>query len=280
MGDFKIELDAIYNRDCLEIMKQFPEKFVDLIVTSPPYNIGKKYDGFYNDDLTNEDYIKFTAEYLSECYKVLKDDGRICVNIGYKVSTVKDKGIDFVQFINIVRSIGYSMRETIIWIKTKKKDNLQNFCGSNTAWGSWLSASNPVCRARMEFIFIFNKKYPKKRNKGISDITKDEFLDCSSNVWYFPAESNRKIHKALFPVELPYRLIKFLSYKNDIILDPFIGSGTTAVACVMANRRYIGIELNKNYCDYAKKRINNAKTERFKMIDREHLPLSIKFSHR
>lgn len=251
----KIELNKIYCGDCLKVMKYIKSGSIDCIITSPPYNLGIKYDELDSNSKSNDDYLEFTRNYLEEGFRVLKDDGRFCLNIGYKVSTVKDGGIDYIVLLNKIKEIGYTIRETIIWVKSRKIEDPRSFCGANTAWGSWMSASNPICRARMEFIFILNKKNYKKENKGITTITKQEFMDYSSNVWYFPAETNR-IHKAPFPIELPKRCIKFFTYENDIILDPFVGSGTTAIACINLKRNWIGIELEPKYVEIANKRIS------------------------
>nr|MBC8186475.1 site-specific DNA-methyltransferase [candidate division KSB1 bacterium] len=176
---------TIWNGNCLEVMKQLEDKSFNLVVTSPPYNIGKKYDELDSDSKSNKDYFSFTKEYLEGIYDLMKNDARFCLNIGYKVSTVKDGGIDYVDLLNEIKRIRYKIRETIIWVKSRKKENPQSFCGANTSWGSWMSASNPICRARMEFIFILNKKDYKRHNKGITTITKQEFMDYASNVWYF-----------------------------------------------------------------------------------------------
>ncbi len=252
-------LDSIMCGDCREVLKTLPDGCVDCCVTSPPYNIGLDY-GTTDDRKSDDDYLAFTRDYLEQCYRVLKDDGRVCLNIGYKVSTVKEAGIDYVELLNLIKSIGYTLRETIIWVKSKRPDDPQSFCGSNTAWGSWMSASNPICRSRMEFIFVLNKNSFKKHHRGISTMTRQEFMDCASTVWYFPAERSR-LHKAPFPVDLPYRCIQFYTYQGDVVLDPFIGSGTTAVACVRTGRRYIGIEQNPDYIRMAEGRIQQEKQQ-------------------
>lgn len=252
-------LDSIMCGDCREVLKTLPDGCVDCCVTSPPYNIGLDY-GTTDDRKSDDDYLAFTRDYLEQCYRVIKDDGRVCLNIGYKVSTVKEAGIDYVELLNLIKSIGYTLRETIIWVKSKRPDDPQSFCGSNTAWGSWMSASNPICRSRMEFIFVLNKNSFKKHHRGISTMTRQEFMDCASTVWYFPAERSR-LHKAPFPVDLPYRCIQFYTYQGDVVLDPFIGSGTTAVACVRTGRRYIGIEQNPDYIRMAEGRIQQEKQQ-------------------
>ena len=249
-------LDKLFFEDCRETMNKIPKECIDLVVTSPPYNIGIKYDELVQDNLTIDKYLIFTEEYLRGIYKILKQDGRLCLNIGYKVSTIINEGIDYVKLLNIAQSIGFRLRETIIWVKTRQRDNPQNFCGANTAWGSWLSPSNPICRARMEFIFVFEKKYSTKQNKGVSDLTPEEFMEYSTNVWYFPAEINR-FHKAPFPIELPKRCIKLYSYLEEIIYDPFAGSGTTLKAAELLKRKWCGSEIIKKYIDYSENRLSD-----------------------
>jgi len=244
-----MEINKIYNMDCLEGMKLIDGNSIDLVVTSPPYNIGLDYGhGWDSDKISTNEYKSFTKKWLEEVFRILKDDGRFCLNIGYRVCTVEDSGIDYNELIDISRSIGFKLRETIVWIKTRERGNPQSFCGANTAWGSWLSASNPICRSYFEFIFVFYKKYLGKQNKGKSTMTKKEFLDYTQNAWFFPAETDRT-HPAPFPLELPLRCIKFFTYEGDVILDPFMGSGTTAEACIRLNRQYIGFEISKFYCD-------------------------------
>ena len=254
-----MKLDSIICGDCTQVIKTLPDACVDCCVTSPPYNIGLDY-GHTDDCKSRAEYLAFTRDYLAECYRVLKDDGRFCLNVGYTVSTVKTAGLDYIELLNLIKSIGYTIRETIIWVKSKRSGDPQSFCGSNTAWGSWMSAANPICRARMEFIFVLNKHSVKKNNRGTSTMTRQEFMDFASTVWYFPVERSR-LHKAPFPVELPYRCIQFYTYHGDVVLDPFIGSGTTAVACVRTGRRYIGIEQNPDYIRMAEARIQQERQQ-------------------
>ena len=145
-------------------------------------------------------------------------------------------------------------RDFVVWVKTSEAGNPNNFCGNSTQWGSWLSPSCPYLRCFAETILIFHKQDKKLQSKGESDIAKDEFLEFTKNVWYFPAENKRLKHSAQFREELPRRCMKLFAYKEGIILDPFLGSGTTAYCAKKLNRKCIGIEIEEKYCEIAAKR--------------------------
>lgn len=234
-----------------ENMSEIPDNSVHLVITSPPYNVAKEYDK----NLTLEEYFNFLYKVFKECYRVLCDGGRICINVanvGRKPYISLTKGI-----YEIMDKIGFLSRGEIIWNKAAS-------AGTSTAWGSWCSASNPVLRDVHEYILIFSKnsfgRSLSKKEKEIkkSTITKEEFLEYTKSIWTFNTESAKKIgHPAPFPLELPNRLIKLYSFTNDIILDPFMGSGTTAISALINDRFYIGYEIEKKYIELAKKRINN-----------------------
>ena len=193
------------------------------------------------------EYITFITDVFSECYRVLVDGGRICVNIA-NIGRSPYKPLHK-HMIDILSDIGFLMRGEIIWDKGAS-------VGGSCAWGSWKSASNPSLRDVHEYILVFSKgKYG--REKGISTITRDEFLEYTKSIWSFKTESAKKIgHPAPFPVELPYRCIQLYSYEGDVILDPFSGSGTTAVACIKTNRGFICVDKEENYIDLAKDRVS------------------------
>ena len=219
---------------------------VDLIVTSPPYNIQTDYASS-SDAMPYSKYLQFTKHYLERCFNWLKDDGRMCLNIPLDISKGGQLpvGSDITQ---IALTCGLKYHSTIIW-------NEQNI-SRRTAWGSFKSASAPYVIAPVELIVVLYKKDWKKYNKGISDISKDQFILWTNGVWSFPGESKKRVnHPAPFPVELPTRCIKLFSYVGDVVLDPFCGSGTTLIACDMYDREGIGIEIDKGYCDIAIQRL-------------------------
>ena len=251
-----METNKIYNMDCIKGMQEIDANLVDLIVTSPPYNVGIEYDS-WNDNLPEEEYWAFTWNWLNEAYRILKVGGRICINIPVMGNNpLMKKGNLYLfhlpQYLNLIKE-KFKLRECITWIKSYAEYDENVFCGGNTAWGSWLSPSNPYCRSFSEFIIVAHKEEDTLQHKGETDLTKDEFLRWTKNVWFFPSEQNRK-HPAPYPLELPTRCIKLYSYIGDLVIDPFMGSGTTAESCLRLNRRYIGFEISKSYCENMKYR--------------------------
>ncbi len=225
------------------------ENSIDLIVTSPPYNVDIKY-GAYNDKIPYDVYLQFTEIWLSKANKLLKDDGRMCLNIPLDKNKGGQQSV-YADIISIAKKVGFKYHSSIVW-------NEQNI-SRRTAWGSWLSASAPYVIAPVEMIAIlYKKRWKKESGSGISDITKEEFIEWTNGVWTFMGESKTKIgHPAPFPVELPLRCIKLFSFIGDTVLDPFLGSGSTLIACLHTKRRGIGIEIDRKYCEIAKNRIVN-----------------------
>ncbi len=238
-----LEINKLYNMDCLDGMHQINNNFVDLIITSPPYNVGKEYE----ENMVFGEYLGFMEKVFEQCYRILKSDGRICINIGNMGRKPYNPYSDY--FTIMMNKIGFKMIGEFIWDKGPS-------AGTSTAWGSWCSASCPSIRDVHEYILVFCKDEYKKECKGVSTITKEEFLEYTKSIWMFQTESARKIgHPAPFPPELPMRLIKLFSYEGDLILDPFAGSGTTLVVAKQLNRNYIGFEKKAGYCDITKRRL-------------------------
>jgi modification methylase len=242
------EIDVIFNGSSEE-MKELPDNSVHLMVTSPPYNVGKEYDN----DLTLDEYLAFLMRVWKETYRVLVPGGRACIN----VANVGRKPY-IPLHASIMRDmidLGFLMRGEIIWDKAAS-------ASTSTAWGSWQSATNPTLRDTHEYILVFSKgSFRRDKMDGrVSTISKEEFLEFTKSVWGFPSESAKKIgHPAPFPIELPYRLIQLYTFSNEIVLDPFMGSGQTAMAALKAGRHFIGYELIEEYCKLANHRIQNRK---------------------
>lgn len=231
-------------------MSELPDRSVHLMVTSPPYNVGKEYD----EDLSLEDYSQLLASVLAETYRVLVDGGRACVNVanlGRKPYIPLHAII-----IGLAQEVGFFMRGEIIWDKGAG-------AGTSTAWGSWMSASNPTLRDTHEYILVFQKppfgrKKPKDREPTIE---RDDFLEFTKSVWTFGTQSAKRAkHPAPFPIELPRRLIQLYTFSDEVVLDPFMGSGATAIAASTNDRRYVGYEISSEYAEIARERIAEALT--------------------
>ncbi len=237
-----------------ENMEELPDSSIHLMVTSPPYNVGKEYD----ENLSFSEYRAFLKRVWKEVYRVLVPGGRCCINIA---NLGRKPYIPLHAFIiQDMLEIGFLMRGEIIW-------NKGGSASPSTAWGSWLSPKNPTLRDIHEYILVFSKDTFKRETseKRESTISKEEFLEFTKSVWTFPAVSARKIgHPAPFPVELPERCIKLYTFKGEVILDPFMGSGQTAIAALKTHRYFVGYEINPAYVKLAEERIKKFMIE-FKM---------------
>lgn len=245
---FSSERLKIFNENFIDT-DVVPNECIDLIVTSPPYNVDISYRS-YHDELTYAEYLEFSAAYLQKCYQLAKREGRLCLNIPLDKNKGGQQSVGADVTI-IAKKIGWKYHSTIIW-------NEQNI-SRRTAWGSWLSASAPYVIAPVELIVVLYKdSWKKTGGSKQSDITKQEFLEWTNGVWKFNGESGKRIgHPAPFPLELPRRCIRLFSYVDDVVLDPFLGSGTTLVACEQTRRKGIGFEIDSTYCRLAHKRIRN-----------------------
>lgn len=260
--DFKIPKKIEYNEskipDCdlnklycksSENMDEIPDSSIHLMITSPPYNVGKEYD----EDLALDEYLDLLTAVFRESYNKLVTGGRACINIaniGRKPYVPLHAMV-----IEIMLGLGFLMRGEIIWDKSAS-------AGGSCAWGSWMSASNPVLRDYHEYILVFSKEsYSKNKTQDKRDtITRDDFIHWTQSIWTFPAVNAKRIgHPAPFPVELPHRLINLYSYEGDVVLDPFCGSGTTCIASLQNNRKYIGYDIDEDYIKLAQNRIINHK---------------------
>jgi site-specific DNA-methyltransferase (adenine-specific) len=238
--------------DCLKVLPKLPNESVDLVVTSPPYNAGFEYE----EDLNEREYFEFIENVLIEIYRVLKKSGRVCWNVSFIIynSNTKKKFFIAPKTVLLFEKIGFLPMDLIIWHKGKSSTH---FCGNNTSWGSFKSPSYPYMRPLSESILIFAKEKLKLESKGETDITANEFKEWTKNIWYIPtSQKDKEFHPTTFPLELPYRCIKLFTWKNTTVLDPFLGSGTTMKACLELKRNCIGIEINPEYIQVIKKRLN------------------------
>lgn len=262
----------ILEGDCIEVMKTIPESSIDLIVTSPPYGVGIEYD-VHDDDIQFEDYKVFSEKWLTEAFRLLKDDGRIALNIPYEINRQDKGGRIFMvaELWSIMQKIGYKFYGLVDLNENSPHRS------KTTAWGSWMSPSSPYIYNPKECVILAYKKDRikkvkgepqwlgvveeietedgKKRNKTMyTEEQKREFMDLVYGQWDYFADT-KQLTKATFSMDIPAKAIKILTYKNDLVLDPFMGSGTSACAAEILDRRWIGIELSPNYLEVARKRV-------------------------
>ena len=265
-------INKVINGDCIEVMKEMPESFVDLIVTSPPYGVNIAYDT-HDDDMEINQYLEFSKNWLTEAYKVLKDDGRIALNIPYEINRQEKGGRIFLvsEVYQVMKEIGFKF----YGIVDLEEDSPHR--SKTTAWGSWMSPSSPYIYNPKECVILAYKKHHIKKVKGqpqwkgvptqieqedgtfktkvvYQEEDKREFMELVFGQWKYLNDS-RPMTKATFSMDIPTKAIKILTYKNDIVLDPFNGSGTSCVAAETLDRRWIGIELSPNYTEIARQRI-------------------------
>lgn len=255
-----IQLNNVYNIPCEEGIEQLRDNniFADCIVTSPPYNVNlgdnkfnkNPYD-LYKDNKEHIKYISWLKSIFQECQNILNPGSTVCINIGDGKNGNVPTHSDIIQFMS--KELDYIPVATVIWDKGN--------CSNRTSWGSWMSPSNPSFPTPFEYVLIF--RYKDRNHKGQKEcvtVTRDEFIQNSLAIWKFGTEKLSKVgHPAAFPIELPKRCIQQLTYKNDVIVDIFSGSGTTAVAAKGLGRQYIGFELSLDYHQLAINRLEKIK---------------------
>jgi site-specific DNA-methyltransferase (adenine-specific) len=267
-------LNKITTGDCREVMRKMPANSIDLMVTSPPYGVGIAYDSF-DDDINFEAYKEFSREWLSEAFRVLKPDGRLALNIPYEINRQEKGGRIFMvaELWNILASIGYKFYGVVDLEESSPHRS------KTTAWGSWMSPSSPYIYNPKECVLLCYKQLSKKQTKGtpqweswveqVEDKNnpelfvnkkmyeksdKDDFISLVYGQWNYFADTRQQT-KATFSMDIPVRAMKILSYKEDIVMDPFMGSGTSAVAAEFVGRNWVGVELSENYTEVANKRL-------------------------
>jgi site-specific DNA-methyltransferase (adenine-specific) len=267
-------IGKVINGDSVEVMKEMPESFVDLIVTSPKYNVGINYDSC-DDRMTMDDYWSWTKEWLTEAFKILKDDGRVAINIPYEVN-VQDRGgrvLFMSEFWSVMKEVGFKFYGLV------DLDENSPHRSKTTSWGSWMSPSGPYIYNPKECVILAYKKDRIKKVKGTpewvgvetlidnedgtkrkkmvyAEDQKKEFMELVYGQWKYFADTKQQT-KATFSMDIPMKAIKILTYKNDIVLDPFTGSGTSLCAAEISGRRWIGIELSENYSKVATERVKH-----------------------
>jgi len=262
----------IINGSCIDVMSEMPINSIDLICTSPPYNCGIKYDT-HDDFMSMDDYWMWTEKWLTEAYKLLKDDGRISINIPFETN-VRERGgrVFFVsEFYQVMKKVGFKFFGIV------DLEEVSPHRSKTTAWGSYMSCSGPYIYNPKECIILAYKHKHIKTVKGepqwkgtpteieqedgtvkkkvvYDDMDKKEFMELVFGQWKYFADT-KSLTKATFSLDIPTKAIKILSYKNDIVLDPFMGSGTSAFAAELLDRRWVGIELSPDYAEIARNRV-------------------------
>jgi DNA modification methylase len=259
-------VDEIWVRDARE-MAELPDNCVALVVTSPPYFAGKAYEeelGAGHIPASYVEYLQMLTDVFAECARVLEPGGRIAVNVanlGRKPYRSLSADVTHV----LQDQLGLLLRGEIIWQKARG-------AGGNCAWGSFQSAKNPVLRDLTERVIVASKgRFDRARTtaqraaEGLpttSTIGKDKFLDLTLDLWEFPPESATRVgHPAPFPTELPARLIELYTFEGDLVLDPFMGSGSTGVAAVESGRHFAGYDTDPSYAAAATERIERARED-------------------
>jgi DNA modification methylase len=237
-------MDRIYLGSSSQML-DIPDNSVGLAFTSPPYAVGKEYD----EDLTLEEWEFLMSAVADEVHRVLVPGGRYVVNVA---------NIGRKPYVSLVSSVykimtdwhPFACQGEIIWRKAKG-------AGGNCAWGSWNSAKAPSLRDVHEYLLVFTKGQFGRPDKGISDMTKEEFMASTLSIWDIPPASAKRIgHPAPFPLALADRVIGLYSYVGDVVLDPFMGSGTTCLAAAQRGRRYVGFDTEDQYVKLAEERID------------------------
>jgi modification methylase len=239
-------LNRVYEHTA-EQMSELPDNSVALMVTSPPYHVGKDYDA----DTSFDDFLGMLRTVLAETHRVLEPGGRMVVNVA---NLGRRPYVPLASFVTqMALDLDFFPRGEVIWVKAAG-------AGGNCAWGSWMSASNPTLRDVHEYCLCFSKGRMDRVRQGVPTIERDEFMEATLSVWHLPPESARRVgHPAPFPIALPRRFIELYTFVGDVVLDPFLGSGSTAVAAVEANRRFVGYELDSAYARLARRRVREAK---------------------
>jgi len=236
--------------DSSEFLKKLPDNCIDIIFTSPPYNFGLDYDS-YNDTTRWNDYFDMLFAIFKECIRVLKYGGRFVVNVQPLYS-------DYIPIHHIISN--FFIQNKMIW-KGEIIWEKNNYNCKYSSWGSWKSPASPYLKYTWEFVEVYCKGDLKKQgDKGNIDITAEEFKSWVVAKWSIAPERNMQEfgHPAMFPEQLAERVLKLFSYKNDVVLDPFNGAGTTTVVAKKTGRRYLGIDISEEYCKTAQKRIDEA----------------------
>lgn len=265
-----LPLNTILHGDCRDELTTLPDESVQLTVTSPPYNIGKEYGDEYDDKQPIDHWVSLMEDVFEELFRVTKPDGKVCINVGFSTAETDEHGRFYriplnKYIIDIAQRVGFDMFDEYVWVKNTFASH-----GGGALFGSYPYPTNFMANQQHEYILVFRKwvsddyyqtrslPEPDSEKKEQSKVSKEDWQKYTRSIWELEPVSPSDFgvdHDAMFPVELPHRLIKLYSFVDDVVLDPFIGIGTTAVACKNNNRDYIGIEQNKEFIEASEKRL-------------------------
>lgn len=248
-------MDKIICGDCLLEIPKLPDRSIDLVVTSPPYNVSEKLYDVYKDNKEHSEYISWLKSVFKALYRKMKNGGRICIVVGDGKNGAVPTHSDIIQFM--IKDLKYLLITTIVW----DKKNVSN----RQSWGSFKSPSCPSFPTPFEYVLVFAKKFRKLQESGKTDLTSQEFIEWSLSTWFLPARAymenvsviNTGKHQAPLPEDLATRCIKMFSWKEALVLDPFSGYGTVAVAAKKLERKYIAIDVSPKYCQELQERMKN-----------------------
>jgi len=241
--------DRVVCGDARAVLERLPASSVHLAITSPPYNVRIPYQG-YADDLPPEAYLAWLRDVWRALYRTLVSGGRFVLNVA--PTSIKDFRPIHHDLSRDLRDLGYIMRTEIIWYKQTM--------GRRTAWGSWRSPSNPHVVPSWEYVLVFSKeRWKLDGDRKLADLSAEEFEKFSDGFWAIPPERRRQGHPAPFPEALIERLVKFYSYRTNVVVDMFGGTGTVAAVARRLGRHYLHVDASPEYCRLATERIRAAR---------------------
>jgi site-specific DNA-methyltransferase (adenine-specific) len=270
---------TLYRGDCRDVLPTLDAASLDMIITSPPYNCGKAY-GLMHDLLPSEAFWSFTQDWVTACYRLIQTGGRLAVNLPWWMGKKPRREVPFF-FQTLATECGWLFLDKILWVKGNGENYhiSGGYGGGGSGWGTWCSPSGPVIRCVTEPILLFAKETRGRRRisghglgacvKG--DMSEAEFLAWTVDVWMIQGSYDKE-HPAVFPAEIPRRLLKLYTYAGESILDPFAGSFTSGMACVQLGRSFIGIEIERRFFDLGCRRIEDAYRQLSLFPPREALP--------
>ena len=231
------------------MLDSLPAESVHLAITSPPYNLRLPYRG-YSDDRPHDEYLAWLGSVWKALHRVLVPGGRFVLNVA--PTSIKDFRPIHHDLSTDLRKLGYIMRTEIIWYKQTM--------GRRTAWGSWRSPSNPHIVPSWEYVLVFSKgQWKLPGDRAAIDISAKEFETFSDGFWAIPPERRRNGHPAPFPEDLIERIVKFYSYRGNVVVDMFGGTGTVAAVARRLGRHYLHIDSSLEYCHLALERVRRAR---------------------